>query len=214
MPRRASRAPLPWRRLHADAQQRTLLYVEDNPANLMLVEDLIARRPDIRLLSATDGNGGIEIARAARPDVILMDINLPGISGIRRDEDPGRGPGDGAHPGDRAQRQRHAARHREGPGGRLLPLSDQADQGQRIHGHAGRGAEIRRRAPGAAPTGRAKHDDRRRRHPRRQHPDRRRSGAQRQPARAAAARGRLHQRHLDDESAGGLRAASPATATT
>ena len=65
-----------------DAQLRTLLYVEDNPANLMLVEDLIARRPDIRLLSAMNGNQGIEIARASRPDVILMDINLPGISGI------------------------------------------------------------------------------------------------------------------------------------
>ena len=49
----------------------------------MLVEDLIARRPDIRLLSARDGNRGIEIARASRPDVILMDINLPGISGIK-----------------------------------------------------------------------------------------------------------------------------------
>jgi CheY-like chemotaxis protein len=62
---------------------RTLLYVEDNPANLMLVEDLVARRPDIRLLSATDGNRGIEIARASRPDMILMDINLPGISGLQ-----------------------------------------------------------------------------------------------------------------------------------
>jgi CheY-like chemotaxis protein len=62
---------------------RTLLYVEDNPANLMLIEDLIARRPDIRLLSARDGNRGIEIARNSRPDVILMDINLPGISGIQ-----------------------------------------------------------------------------------------------------------------------------------
>ena len=72
----------PGRRLEADAQVRTLLYVEDNPANLMLVEDLIARRPDIRLLSARDGSRGIEIARAALPDVILMDINLPGISGI------------------------------------------------------------------------------------------------------------------------------------
>jgi len=59
-----------------------LLYVEDNPANLLLIEKLIARRPDIRLLTATDGNRGIEIARSARPDVILMDINLPGISGI------------------------------------------------------------------------------------------------------------------------------------
>jgi PAS domain S-box-containing protein len=69
--------------VHADAQSRTLLYVEDNPANLLLVEDLIARRPDIRLLSARDGNRGVEIAHASRPDVILMDINLPGISGIQ-----------------------------------------------------------------------------------------------------------------------------------
>jgi len=65
------------------ANQRTLLYVEDNPANLMLVEDLVARRPDIRLLTARDGNRGVEIARTALPDVILMDINLPGISGIQ-----------------------------------------------------------------------------------------------------------------------------------
>jgi len=76
--------PGPATRLEAKADERasTLLYVEDNPANLMLVEDLIARRPAIRLLSATDGERGIEIARAARPDLILMDINLPGISGV------------------------------------------------------------------------------------------------------------------------------------
>ncbi|MHB1192091.1 MAG: hybrid sensor histidine kinase/response regulator [Longimicrobiales bacterium] len=61
---------------------RTLLYVEDNPANLKLIEHLIARRSDMRLLSAGDAKRGIEIARAERPDVILMDINLPGISGI------------------------------------------------------------------------------------------------------------------------------------
>ncbi len=65
------------------AQSHTLLYVEDNAANLMLVEDLVQRRPDIRLLSAQDGYRGIEIARASRPDVILMDINLPGISGVQ-----------------------------------------------------------------------------------------------------------------------------------
>jgi PAS domain S-box-containing protein len=61
---------------------RTLLYVEDNPANLELVEQLIARRPDLRLLSAADGNLGIEYARTCMPEVILMDINLPGLSGI------------------------------------------------------------------------------------------------------------------------------------
>jgi len=66
----------------ADIPQRTLLYVEDNPANLMLVEDLIMRRPDVNLLSAKDGDSGIAIARASRADVILMDINLPGISGV------------------------------------------------------------------------------------------------------------------------------------
>jgi len=60
----------------------TLLYVEDNPANLKLIEQLIARRPDMRLLSAIDGNLGIQLARAEQPEVILMDINLPGISGI------------------------------------------------------------------------------------------------------------------------------------
>jgi signal transduction histidine kinase/ActR/RegA family two-component response regulator len=68
--------------VQANAPLRTLLYVEDNPAILMLVEDLIARRPDVHLLTARDGISGIEIARASQPDVILMDINLPGISGI------------------------------------------------------------------------------------------------------------------------------------
>ncbi len=61
---------------------RTILYVEDNPANLKLVERLLERRTDIRLLSARDGGVGVQLARTHRPDVILMDINLPGISGI------------------------------------------------------------------------------------------------------------------------------------
>ncbi|MDP3031240.1 MAG: ATP-binding protein [Rhodocyclaceae bacterium] len=64
------------------AAQRTVLYVEDNPANLELVEQLIGRRSDLRLLSAADANLGIEFARVYQPAVILMDINLPGISGI------------------------------------------------------------------------------------------------------------------------------------
>src|SRR6185369_6328917 len=69
-------------RAGGQAKSQTLLYVEDNPANLMLVEYLISRRPDIRFLSAQDGISGVAIARASLPDVILMDINLPGISGI------------------------------------------------------------------------------------------------------------------------------------
>ncbi|MDO8463877.1 MAG: response regulator, partial [Gallionella sp.] len=64
------------------AGQHTLLYVEDNPANLKLVEQIIVRHPDISLLTAVNGNSGIEIARNKQPDVILMDINLPGINGF------------------------------------------------------------------------------------------------------------------------------------
>jgi PAS domain S-box-containing protein len=71
--------PLPIAR---NAPRRTLLYVEDNPANLKLVEQLIARRSDLFLLTAGDGLTGIALARAQLPEVILMDINLPGISGI------------------------------------------------------------------------------------------------------------------------------------
>jgi CheY-like chemotaxis protein len=62
--------------------RRTLLYVEDNPANLLLVEQIMLEQPHISMFSARDGNHGVEMARAHRPDVILMDINLPGISGI------------------------------------------------------------------------------------------------------------------------------------
>ena len=66
----------------SDAPQKILLYIEDNPANMKLVERLIERRTDIKLLKAVDGLQGIALARASLPDVILMDINLPGISGI------------------------------------------------------------------------------------------------------------------------------------
>jgi CheY-like chemotaxis protein len=64
------------------APVRTLLCVEDNPANLLLVEKLLERRADVRLLVARDGVEGVARALEAKPDVILMDINLPGISGL------------------------------------------------------------------------------------------------------------------------------------
>ncbi len=60
----------------------TVLYVEDNPANLKLVQEIISFRPELRLLSAPDGQLGLEMARAHLPDLILMDINLPGIGGV------------------------------------------------------------------------------------------------------------------------------------
>ena len=61
---------------------RTVLYIEDNSANLELIKQLIARRPDLHLRCAPDGERGIASARIHQPEVILMDINLPGMSGI------------------------------------------------------------------------------------------------------------------------------------
>ncbi len=63
------------------ADRRTILYVEDNAANLELVERLIARRPDLRMISANTGELGLTMAVASLPAVVLMDINLPGMTG-------------------------------------------------------------------------------------------------------------------------------------
>ena len=60
----------------------SLLYIEDNPANLKLVEQIVARHPALHLLTAVNGTSGIEIACASHPDVILLDINLPDMDGF------------------------------------------------------------------------------------------------------------------------------------
>ena len=60
----------------------TLLYVEDNPANLTLVEEIVRYCPQLQLLTAKDGRLGVEMARTHLPQLILMDINLPAMSGI------------------------------------------------------------------------------------------------------------------------------------
>ena len=63
--------------------RKTLLYVEDNPLNLALVAGLIHFRPDLDLLSAGDGQTGLELARRHLPQLILMDSDLPDISGTQ-----------------------------------------------------------------------------------------------------------------------------------
>ena len=67
----------------ADAASATgsVLYIEDNPANLRLVERIVTRRPGVRLLSAVQGRRGLELARAHRPDAIVLDLHLPDIGG-------------------------------------------------------------------------------------------------------------------------------------
>jgi two-component system cell cycle response regulator DivK len=59
----------------------TVLYVEDNPANMRLVRRML-QADDMTMLEAPDGYTGLAIATEKKPDVILMDINLPDIDGL------------------------------------------------------------------------------------------------------------------------------------
>ncbi len=61
----------------------TVLYIEDNPANLNLVSTALLRLPTVKLLSAHDARTGIEMALAYRPNLILLDIHLPGMDGFQ-----------------------------------------------------------------------------------------------------------------------------------
>jgi signal transduction histidine kinase/ActR/RegA family two-component response regulator len=76
-----------------DAAPRKVLYIEDNPANLRLVQEIMAFRTDLRLLAAPDGHTGMVLAHTHRPALIVMDLNLPGMGGfevlaqLRRDPD-------------------------------------------------------------------------------------------------------------------------------
>jgi len=65
----------------AAAPITTVLYIEDNIANLQLVERILERVGDIEVLSAVQGRLGLELARTHRPDLILLDLHLPDISG-------------------------------------------------------------------------------------------------------------------------------------
>ena len=60
---------------------KTLLCIEDNAANLVLVQNILKRRPFIEFVGVVDAESGIELIRGKRPDVILLDINLPGMDG-------------------------------------------------------------------------------------------------------------------------------------
>ena len=76
----ASPSPSP-RRDSGHERQYTVLYVEDNATSMRLVASALEARQDVRLLSAADGQAGLGLARSALPDVILMDNNMPGLTG-------------------------------------------------------------------------------------------------------------------------------------
>lgn len=60
----------------------SLVCIEDHPVNMMLVRELLALRPRIELHCAVDGEAGVALARRVRPQVMLIDLELPGIDGI------------------------------------------------------------------------------------------------------------------------------------
>lgn len=59
----------------------SLLYVEDHPSNVRLMEHLVATLDNVRMYAAPSGGIGLELARAHRPDIIVLDLNLPGMNG-------------------------------------------------------------------------------------------------------------------------------------
>jgi PAS domain S-box-containing protein len=76
-----------------DSPAATILYIEDNPSNVTLVRRVVARRPEAALLVAGDGAIGLQLLRTHRPDLVLLDLHLPRLSGtevlaeVRADED-------------------------------------------------------------------------------------------------------------------------------
>ena len=69
-------------RVSLGEKRRLILYVEDNPANVTFMKDLISMFDNVDLLTAPTAEMGVEVARSRQPEVIIMDINLPGMSGL------------------------------------------------------------------------------------------------------------------------------------
>jgi PAS domain S-box-containing protein len=78
--------------LEADGKGRTVLYIEDDLSSLRLIEQILVHRPGIKVLSAMQGSLGLDLAHENDPDLILLDLNLPDLSGeevlCRLKEDP------------------------------------------------------------------------------------------------------------------------------
>jgi CheY-like chemotaxis protein len=60
-----------------------VLCIEDNAANIELIEQILSARPKVELLTAQDGGSGLQSARESQPDLVLLDLDLPDIRGER-----------------------------------------------------------------------------------------------------------------------------------
>lgn len=67
---------------HRAPPRRRVLYIEDNPVNLLIVSELLRQRPDVQLDTAVNGLDGLALARRHRPAVVLIDMQLPDIDGL------------------------------------------------------------------------------------------------------------------------------------
>jgi DNA-binding response OmpR family regulator len=65
----------------ASGDQLTVLYIEDDPSNVRLVERVMGHRPGVKLITAMRGRLGVELARLHEPDLILLDLHLPDLPG-------------------------------------------------------------------------------------------------------------------------------------
>ena len=65
----------------ASSERKTILVVEDNLSSFDLIEQILSARPEFELLAAMQGSLGLELARRHRPDLILLDLHLPGMEG-------------------------------------------------------------------------------------------------------------------------------------
>ena len=62
---------------------KKILYIEDNPANTLLMRKIISRLPQYQLHDAPNAEAGLDMMDSIRPDIVLMDIGLPGMDGIQ-----------------------------------------------------------------------------------------------------------------------------------
>jgi PAS domain S-box-containing protein len=76
------RGPLPAALRDALGPRHLIVYVEDNPSNIVFMEELVSELEGVSLLTAPTGELGVELIRTRRPDAVIMDINLPGMSGF------------------------------------------------------------------------------------------------------------------------------------
>ncbi len=67
--------------LSVEGKQRSIIYVEDNPSNIEFMRELVAELERVNLVTVPTAEVGVELVRDRRPDLVIMDINLPGMSG-------------------------------------------------------------------------------------------------------------------------------------